>query len=206
MTSASTDQHAPSRGAFLLVQILTLARIPLVIAFAILLQVTSNPPSSAILWTCIVLLSFAEITDALDGFTARRLGVVSKLGAALDPLSDSISRLIVYWALGQQGWISPLVPLVMAIRDVLVGYCRIAWVQHGSSPSARLSGKLKAVVQGTVAITLVAWVVVFDGRPDWLYPVGSVVVIIATVLSAIDYLAGTVQIVTRSGKSPDADS
>ena len=204
MTSTSSDQHAPSRGAFLLVQILTLARIPLVIAFAIILL--ALPTTAAVLWTCIVLLSVAEITDALDGFTARRLGVVSKLGAALDPLSDSISRLIVYWALGQQGWISPLVPLVMAIRDVLVSYCRIAWVQHGSSPSARLSGKLKAVVQGAVAITLVAWVVVFDGRPDWLYPVGSVMVIVATVLSAIDYLAGTVQIVTRSEKSPDADS
>ena len=44
-----------------------------------------------------------ELTDALDGAIARARGVTSELGATLDPLTDSMSRLIVYWTLAAAG-------------------------------------------------------------------------------------------------------
>ena len=39
---------------------------------------------------CAILLVVAGITDGLDGYLARRLGQVGKLGIALDPIADKV--------------------------------------------------------------------------------------------------------------------
>lgn len=39
---------------------------------------------------CIILFAFAAITDFLDGYLARRLNQISRLGIALDPIADKI--------------------------------------------------------------------------------------------------------------------
>ncbi len=184
-----TESTAVS-GRYLLVQGMTLVRIPLAIAFsAVLLQTQAlySAPSVPVILACSVLLACSEVSDFLDGFLARRLGVVSEWGAMLDPYSDSVSRLIVYWSLATAGLALGVVPLVMAIRDVTVAYCRITWVRRGKSVSAKWSGKIKAVVQGVVAFALL-WnplLVEMIGRAvvplSWL-------VIAVTVYSAIDYL------------------
>lgn len=69
----------------------------------------------------------------------------------LDPYSDSVSRLIVYFGLGQTGLVHPVLVLIMALRDVSVSYCRILLTQSGRSVAAMLSGKIKAVVQAVGA-------------------------------------------------------
>src|SRR5690606_15897420 len=119
-------------GRYVLVQVVTLARVPLAIALAVILQ-SNESLTMGVLVACSVLLAISEVTDFLDGQLARRLGVVSETGAMLDPYSDSVSRLIVYWSLAQRDLTLSFVPLVMAVRDVTVAYCRITWVRQGKS-------------------------------------------------------------------------
>ena len=69
----------------------------------------------------------------------------STWGAALDPYMDSFSRLIVYWTLACAGLVTPLVPLVMALRDVTVAYCRIFLARAGHTVAANWSGKIDSV-------------------------------------------------------------
>ena len=170
-----------------MVQAVTLARIPLAIALAVLLH-TSGKPDIAVLVAGSVLLGISEITDFLDGLLARRLGVVSETGAMLDPYSDSVSRLIVYWSLAMAGLALAVVPLVMAIRDVTVAYVRITWVRQGKSVSAKWSGKIKAVVQGVCAFALLWSPVYPDPARGWTIAALSWLVMVVTVYSAIDYL------------------
>lgn len=134
---------------FLLVQAVTLVRIPLCIVFAALLL--SRGPQAELSLTLFLLLGLlivAELTDFFDGWLARKLDAVSETGAMLDPFSDSISRLIVYWGFAVAGLILPVVPLGMAVRDITVAYCRIMLAQKGRSVAAQWSGKAKAWVQG----------------------------------------------------------
>jgi CDP-diacylglycerol--glycerol-3-phosphate 3-phosphatidyltransferase len=135
-----------------------------------------------------VLLAISEVTDALDGFFARRLGVVSETGAMLDPYADSVSRLIVYWSLAGAGSALAFVPLVMAVRDVTVAYARITWVRQGKSVSARLSGKVKAVVQGVAAFALLWGPLYVKATGVWITVALSWLVIAVTVYSAVDYV------------------
>jgi CDP-diacylglycerol--glycerol-3-phosphate 3-phosphatidyltransferase len=189
--------------AYFVVQVLTVARVPLAIGMAVLLLATGErvagepyliAHSPWVLVACIVLQGLADLTDILDGYFARRWGAVSEAGATLDPLADSLSRIITYWALACAGLAWATVPLVMALRDVLAAYCRIVWVRRGSSVSARWSGKLKAVVQGAGAFALLAGPLYWPYVGKWPLGAISLIVIVATLLSAAEYVVHAVRL------------
>lgn len=110
----------------------------------------------------------------------------------LDPYSDSVSRLIVYFGLGQAGLIHPALVLVMAVRDVSVSYCRILLTQSGQSVAAMLSGKIKAVVQAVgayVALLSVCLPLVTDSTNAAMavYWGVTIVVAVVTLWSIVEY-------------------
>ncbi|MHC4370894.1 MAG: CDP-alcohol phosphatidyltransferase family protein, partial [Planctomycetota bacterium] len=148
------DITGKKRSRFLFVFVLTVLRGPLSISFAALFLIAGPGWTRVVLGLC--LLAAMELTDLLDGFVARRFDVVTEWGAALDPYMDSFSRLIVYWTFACVGLILPLVPLVMALRDVTAAYCRIFLARAGHTVAANWSGKTKAVVQAVATIVIVA--------------------------------------------------
>lgn len=172
---------------------LTLARIPLAAVFAAAIVPfgeRSDRPLGKGVWVAAALLAVIEITDGLDGFLARRWRVPSKLGAVADPYADSVARLTVYWALAWAGYTALLLPLVMAIRDISVAYCRLVWIDAKRSPAALLSGKLKAVAQGAGAFTLLLGAELLPSV-TWLPAAATWIVGAATCASWIDYGART---------------
>ncbi|MFH0965030.1 MAG: CDP-alcohol phosphatidyltransferase family protein, partial [Planctomycetota bacterium] len=122
-------KDAVERRRFNVVLALTVARVPLAGAFCVVFLLFPGPESPAAL-VCLGLLLLLELNDLLDGTLDRRWRVVSETGAMLDPYADSVSRLIVFWTLARRGLALPAVPLVMALRDVTVAYCRIALVRR----------------------------------------------------------------------------
>ena len=187
------------RSRFFLVVLLTISRGPLAVAFAVLF-LTANPGWMRVALG-LFLLAAMEMTDLLDGFAARRFGVATELGAALDPYMDSFSRLIVYWTLACAGLILPLVPLVMALRDVTVAYCRIFLARAGHTVAANWSGKIKAVVQATVAIVIVGEPIYEPLLGSWLASLGAWVVIVVTLASAAEYVKQAVIVSLNSATS-----
>ena len=186
--STRPEIRSGDRRGFLIVQLITGSRIPLAVAFC-LFALTLRSWSWAVLVGALI-LAIIEVSDAIDGLVARRLGVVSPLGEMLDPYADSFSRLVVFWTLSQCGLVFAAVPLVMALRDVTVAYCRIMLAQSGSSVSARLGGKIKAHVQAYGSIA--AWIGpgYWSWLGEWTIPALSWIVIIVTVYSSYDYLRG----------------
>ena len=47
------------------------------------------------------LLGVSELSDAFDGYVARRMHQVTDLGKILDPMADSIYRISVFLPLGR---------------------------------------------------------------------------------------------------------
>ncbi|WP_323762442.1 CDP-diacylglycerol--glycerol-3-phosphate 3-phosphatidyltransferase [Maricaulis sp.] len=97
----------------------------------------------------------AELTDIADGWVARTFNMQSDFGAAFDPLADSLYRSGAFLALAAAGLIPIWAVLVFVWRDVVVAYVRIGLTKSGRSVGARLSGKLKAFVQGVAIIALI---------------------------------------------------
>lgn len=140
----------------MLAYILTFSRPVLAAAFAVVVAANGQAPLHAAGMAVLLVLSgLIECTDMLDGWAARRAGMASELGGLLDPLCDSLARLTVYFAAGLAGWVWLAVPLTMAGRDIIVAYVRVIVGSTGGKTSARLSGKLKAIVQGAGILAIV---------------------------------------------------
>jgi CDP-diacylglycerol---glycerol-3-phosphate 3-phosphatidyltransferase len=172
----------------------TLSRLGIAAGFIVCLVRAMETGGLTTGWT-ILLVAIAvaeEATDIVDGVIARRLGTAGPIGGILDPLCDSLSRLAMYFALALCGLVTIAVPLVMTGRDIVVSYVRIFSALTGGRTSARVSGKLKTIVQGSGAplLVLVAWQrphlspEATDRWTTWI----AVAVIAVTVWSLVDYL------------------
>jgi len=133
---------------------LTFVRIVLSPVFLIFYLYHNNMgiSGSTLPYILLILLSICELTDFFDGFFARRHNKVTDLGKVLDPMADSIFRLSVFFTLTQGVVQLPmLLVLVLFFRDSIVGTLRTLCALRGVALAARLSGKIKAVVQAVTA-------------------------------------------------------
>ncbi|MCQ4163051.1 CDP-alcohol phosphatidyltransferase family protein [Roseomonas sp. GC11] len=62
----------------------------------------------------------AGLSDALDGWLARRMGSQSSLGALLDPLADKALLVCTYLGLAWAGVLPDWLALLVVFRDVLI--------------------------------------------------------------------------------------
>jgi cardiolipin synthase (CMP-forming) len=76
-----------------------------------------------------VLFAAAGISDAVDGFLAKRFGMASELGAYLDPLADKTLLVSIYVTLGIEGDIARWLVILVVSRDVMiVGAVMLSWL------------------------------------------------------------------------------
>ena len=151
------------------------------------------------LWLALAIMALSEISDLLDGHLARKLNVTSRFGKIIDPLADSLYRAMVFLAFLDAGWMPLWMVAIIISRDILVSYLRIFAQQNGITMAARMSGKIKAIVQGIAQMSTVALLVLFGATQDssidgviYALLFGATAV---TAWSAIDYLLGFLRIV-----------
>ena len=62
----------------------------------------------------------AGISDAVDGFIAKRFGSISRLGHYLDPLADKVLLVAIYVTLGVGGQLPLWLVILVVSRDFLI--------------------------------------------------------------------------------------
>ena len=76
-----------------------------------------------------MLFVLAGISDAVDGFLAKRFGMATELGAYLDPLADKALIVSIYLTLGINGDIPRWLVILVVSRDILiVGGIMLSWL------------------------------------------------------------------------------
>jgi cardiolipin synthase (CMP-forming) len=102
------------KGAVLnLPNLITLGRILLVPV--VVWAIASNEMKAAF-----VLFLLAGVSDAVDGFLAKRFHMKSELGAYLDPLADKVLIVSIYVALGITESIPRWIVILVVSRDILI--------------------------------------------------------------------------------------
>lgn len=117
-------------------------------------------------------ISFAlliELSDAFDGFIARRNNQVTKFGKVFDPMCDSVSRQTIFCSFMLVGIIPIWIFLIFLYRDAILSLMRIIRAIDGSVMAAKKSGKLKAIIQA-IGIFLVLLVVLSHSLQSQLIP------------------------------------
>ena len=67
-----------------------------------------------------LLFVLAGVSDALDGYIAKRFNRVTQLGAILDPIADKALLVGVYVTLGMQDYLPNWLVVFVVFRDVMI--------------------------------------------------------------------------------------
>jgi cardiolipin synthase len=95
------------------------------------------------------LFLIAGISDAVDGFLAKRFGMTTELGAYLDPLADKAMLVSIYVALGIAEAIPRWLVILVVSRDIMiVSAVILSWVvDKPMRPKPLVVSKLNTVAQ-----------------------------------------------------------
>ncbi len=137
-----------------------------------------------------VLFLLASISDYFDGYFARKLNQVTKLGKVLDQMSDKIlitSVLVVFVEFGLvPGWLV----VVTIFRDTLVSTVRMVASTSGEVIAANYFGKIKTVSQMILVIGLFLYELSKLSAFQILNNVLIYVVLVSTLFSGAIYIYG----------------
>lgn len=102
-----------------------------------------------------ILFILASITDFLDGFIARKYNLITDFGKLIDAIADKILVNSVLIILASQGFIHPIIPVVIIVRDSIVNSIKMLAASKGKVVAAIKSGKIKtACLMVGIALTL----------------------------------------------------
>lgn len=106
-------------------------------------------------YVLLFLLTVSEFSDALDGYLARKYNQVTDLGKILDPMADSIYRISVFLTFTLEPIKVPMIFIfVFLYRDSVTSTLRTICALRGFALAARISGKIKAVIQAVCAFAI----------------------------------------------------
>lgn len=131
----------------------------------------------------------AGLSDAVDGFIAKRLDQRSRLGALLDPLADKALLVSMFVTLGVAGHLPNWLVILVVFRDVMIigGFLLVTALAHTMKWEPLLISKLNTALQ--IALIAVVLARLGLGIPD--FGLGTVLVYavaVTTIVSGGGYL------------------
>ena len=130
--------------------ILTLFRIASIPVIVILMLF----PNRFCSFLAAILFSAAAITDYLDGYYARRHGLVTTLGKIMDPVADKLLISSTFIMLASHGWVPAWMVCIIIGRELAVTGLRNVIAANRGDVSASLLGKYKTGFQIAAIIQL----------------------------------------------------
>jgi cardiolipin synthase (CMP-forming) len=132
----------------------------------------------------------AGLSDAVDGFLAKRFGMATALGAYLDPLADKAMLVSIYVALAILGAIPLWLVILVVSRDIMiVSAVILSWlVDKPVKLKPHPVSKLNTVAQIALALLVLASLG-FEFSADVAITVLMALVAVLTLLSVAFYLA-----------------
>jgi CDP-diacylglycerol--glycerol-3-phosphate 3-phosphatidyltransferase len=160
---------------------LTLLRILLV---PVLVVALLDATSSGDLLAAIVFAA-ASVTDAIDGWLARRHSAVTTFGKLMDPVADKLLIVAALIALVSLSRVPAWVAMVIIAREFAVTATRMAATGQGVVIAANWWGKAKTIVQ----VAAIFFAIAYDPTPlavDLLLYTAVAI----TLVSGVDYFFG----------------
>jgi CDP-diacylglycerol--glycerol-3-phosphate 3-phosphatidyltransferase len=129
-----------------------------------------------------VLFILASVTDFFDGKIARKYNLVTDFGKMIDAIADKILVNSVLIILCAQGFIHPIIPVVIIVRDTIVDSIKMVAGSKGQVVAAIKTGKYK-----TASLMIGIVLTLFYNMPFelWNLHISDFLLIVAAVLSII---------------------
>ncbi len=169
--------------------ILRVFMIPLFVIFLLL----QNGENYKLRMIALLIFILAALTDALDGYIARKYNLITNFGKFMDPLADKLlvcSALICFIELK---WISAWIVLIIIAREFIISGFRLVASDLGIVIAASKWGKIKTIVQMISVILILLKLNFFN----ILTQISIYLMLILTVVSLIDYICKNYKVITK---------
>lgn len=135
----------------------------------------------------------AGISDALDGFIAKRFNMETELGKYLDPLADKALLVSVFVVLGVEGHIVNWLVILVVFRDVFIigGALLFETMTHSLTMQPLMISKINTTVQIVFAAVVMAsagYGIALEGAMDLLVLATAATTIASGVAYAIEWI------------------
>jgi cardiolipin synthase (CMP-forming) len=163
---------------------LTLIRIVAIPFFLVLL-------ASHLYLDALLVFILGGVTDALDGFLARRMNQKTSLGAILDPIADKLLLMSSFIMLGMMGGLPLWLVVLVVSRDavILIGYVTISFLaDEAPEVQPTMSGKLSTAFQLLTIVVVLAMLADSRLLEPWMDDALIYITATATVISGVQYL------------------
>jgi cardiolipin synthase (CMP-forming) len=145
----------------------------------------------------------AGLSDAVDGYIAKRFNRRTAFGAVLDPVADKALLTGLYVTLLMSGHLPGWLVLLVVLRDVLIvlGYLAL----RASVGPHRLGPLFISKINTLVQIALVGFVLARLGvgaQAGWMEALLIATAAVTTVLSGLSYLVRWGRIILRWERTP----
>ena len=162
---------------------LTLYRIAAIPGIVLLLMF----PNRFCTFIAALLFSAAAITDYLDGYLARRMGLVSDFGMIMDPVADKLLASSAFIMLASHGWVPAWMVCIIIGRELAVTGLRNFVVENRDEIASSTLGKYKTGFQIAAIIPLLFHYPYFGIN---FHGIGTVFLwgaLVLTIWSGVDY-------------------
>jgi CDP-diacylglycerol--glycerol-3-phosphate 3-phosphatidyltransferase len=131
--------------------LLTMLRIAL-IPVVLWLLLEGTPQGN--FWAAMV-YAISAISDFIDGWLARRMGLSSVLGKFLDPLADKLLVMASLVAMVGMGRVPAWAVIIVLARELSITSLRVIAISEGVTIAAGQAGKEKAALQMVAILMLI---------------------------------------------------
>lgn len=173
---------------------ITIARMCMIPFFVVFMIFKGIPNHEYI---ALAIFVIASLTDALDGYLARKNNQVSNFGKFMDPLADKLlvcSALICFVELGRlEAWIV----VVIISREFIISGFRLIASDNGIVIAASYWGKFKTIAQMIMSILLIVnFDNVFFNVTERVFVYISLAL---TIISLVDYIYKNKSVLNERG-------
>jgi CDP-diacylglycerol--glycerol-3-phosphate 3-phosphatidyltransferase/cardiolipin synthase len=180
-TQGNSDGSRPGASHWNLPNMLTWLRILMIPAIIVLFYALPYPWNDP---AACAAFALAGITDSLDGYYARKLGLTSRLGAFLDPVADKliVAAALILIVSRDPRWFIVIASIVIIGREIAVSALREWMAEIGARSRIKVSllGKYKTIMQ-VVGLSFLLFRQSLFGIP--FYKLGIILTAVAVVLT-----------------------
>ena len=144
--------------------------------------------------TALVIFLLAAFTDYLDGYFAKRLGLVNDFGKFMDPVADKVLILTAFFMFTQIGFMAGWMFAIIAFREIFITVLRLRVMLKGKVLAAEAAGKIKTVAQMAAVCAILSFMIAGEAGSSWIHVLALfsnwliILAFILTVYSGASYL------------------
>jgi CDP-diacylglycerol--glycerol-3-phosphate 3-phosphatidyltransferase len=161
---------------------LTIARICMIPLVVVLILWVPKPLGNIL---SMIVFILACLTDAADGYIARRYNYITTFGKFMDPLADKLLVISAMICLVDLGRLESWIVILIIAREFIISGFRLIAVEKGVVIAANFWGKIKAISQMLMVILMLGN---FGGFLSLAAQILKWISLVLTLVSLVTYL------------------